>query len=397
MRIRILSYCSKTATPSRRIANALSTICIDCRYIGARPSGIGEVSRALAELVPLAAPDLQFVLLRNPANAVPLGSAPNIREIVVGQPANSPATMWWLPRVADLGAIDLFHAPFNILPAGLAMPAVTTVHDIMWLTTPQLCRTGLRGRIDRAFYGHGIRRALRRSAHVATVSGATRDAIVARFPHLAPRVSVTLSGVATRFRPVPPEPAVLAAIGLSAGGRFVLVAGQFAPYKNHEGAVKAFAHAFARTPDIALVLVQRQGNGARRLLSLADRLGIGGRVRLTGPVAESTLLQLYSAASALLHPSFVEGFGNPVAEAMACGCPVITSNCSAMPEVAGGAARLIDPHDTAAIAQALREVVDAPQIAADMREAGLARARELSWSDFARSNVAIYRKVLGSS
>src|SRR5690606_17120906 len=139
--------------------------------------------------------------------------------------------------------------------------------------------------------------------------------------------------------------------------------------KNHEGALRAFAHAFAARPDIDLVLVQRMGKGAGRLLRLAAALGIGRRVRLLRPVSREDLVQLYSAASASLHPSFCEGFGNPLAEAMACGCPVVTSDLSAMPEVTGGSALLAPPDVPEAIAAALQKAVDDRQYAATMREA----------------------------
>ena len=108
-------------------------------------------------------------------------------------------------------------------------------------------------------------------------------------------------------------------------------------------------------------------------------------------------MQLYSSASVLLHPSLCEGFGIPVAEAMACGCPVITSNLSAMPEVAGGAARLVDPRDIADIARALRDVCGSTETSEKLRKAGLARARELRWEDFAKANVDLYRATLAAA
>lgn len=375
----------------------MTTICIDCRYLGERPSGIGEVVRSLVDHAPSLAPDLQFLLLRNPRHPGPLSNAPNVREEVVSQAANGPATMWWLPQVADLRGVDLFHATFNILPGALAMPTLTTVHDIMWLTRPQWCKSGALGLVERAFYSHGIRRALRQSDHIATVSAASRDSILSLYPELASRISVTLSGVSPRFRPMRVEPSALEALGIAAGRRFILTVGQYAPYKNHEGAIEAFAQAFADESEVDLVLVQRQGHGRQRLLELASRLGIAERIKLVGSVGGDDLIQLYSAACALLHPSFCEGFGNPVAEAMACGCPVITSNISAMPEVSGAAARLVPPHDHAAIAAALREVVHDAELAARMRGAGLARAAELDWRDFARANVGLYRKVLAGA
>jgi glycosyltransferase involved in cell wall biosynthesis len=304
--------------------------------------------------------------------------------------------MWWLPRAINLSGVDLFHATFNILPAGLRMPCVTTVHDVMWLANPQLCNSSRFGWIERAFHAHGIGRALRRSAAIATVSRASRDEIVAWAPAAAERIFVTRSGVSPDFRPVDPAPGLLTALGLPPGRKFVLTVGQYAPYKNHEGALRAFALAFRDRDDIDLVYVQRMGRRVQRLLQLADELGLAGRVRLLRSIGREDMVQLYSAATLLLHPSFCEGFGNPLAEAMACGCPVVTSNVSAMPEVTSGAASLADPHDPATFAAALRRIVDDPREANAMRERGLARAAELSWQDFAAANLEIYREVLAA-
>lgn len=372
----------------------MTTICIDCRYIETRPSGVAEVVRGLIEHAPELAPDLTFLLLRHPSVQGRLSAASNVREIVVPQPANGPATMWWLPRVVDLSGVHLFHATFNILPAGLKMPCVTTIHDIMWLTHPGWCNPSLFGRVERAFYAHGIMRALQRSAAVATVSGATRDEILAWMPAAAGRTFATPSGVSKEFHPVRPNPVTLAALGLRPGKKFVLTVGQYAPYKNHEGALRAFSLAFRNQAEFDLVFVQRRGGGAEHLQQLADKLGLGGRVHMLRAIGRGDLVQLYSAATALLHPSFCEGFGNPLAEAMACGCPVITSTVSAMPEVTNGAARLADPHDPAAIAAALKRTVDNPVETGSMRERGLARAKELSWQAYAAANLAVYRTVL---
>jgi alpha-1,3-rhamnosyl/mannosyltransferase len=371
-----------------------STICIDCRYIGPRPSGIAEVVRGLIDHVPDLAPDLRFVLLRHPAYPGRLSEAANVVEQVVRPAANSPATMWWLPAVADLSRVDLFHATFNIMPAGLAMPCMVTIHDIMRLTNPTWCRTGLRGEVERRFYGHGLRRAIRSAHAIASISAATAAEIAAYHPPAAERTSVTLSGVSDQFRPGTPDPAALIDLGLSPDRSFVLTVGQDAPYKNHEGALRGFAAAFAADPGIDLVIVQRRGPSRPRLEALANALGIADRVHFLPAIGNDALVTLYGAAEVLLHPSLAEGFGNPVAEAMACGCPVITSAVSSMPEVAGGAALLVDPRDTASIARGLIEVTRSPATARRMRSAGLARAARLQWRDFAAANLAIYRDLL---
>ncbi len=375
----------------------VARIAVDCRYIGPRPSGIGACVAALVRHLPELAPDCEFTFLRNALREEPLSTAANVRELVVRSPANGPVTLLHLPLAVDLKGIDLFHAPANILPGGLRMPAITTVHDVMWLTHPQWCNSSAWGHIERRFYGHGIRRALTRSALVATVSEASRAAICATAPAAAERVAVTRSGVAEEFRPVPRDEAVLARVGLPPGRAYVLVVGQGAPYKNHEGAIQAFALAFGAQDGMDLVLVRRRGNTGAALERLAARLGIAGRVHFLAAVDQPALVQLYSAAAMLLHPSFIEGFGNPLAEAMACGCPVVTSDCSAMPEVTGGAALLADPHDPGAIAAALKQVAEDPALAAELRARGLERAAQLDWRAFAAANLVLYRRVLAGT
>ncbi|MGB3739714.1 MAG: glycosyltransferase family 1 protein [Pontixanthobacter sp.] len=372
----------------------MPTVCIDCRYIGPRPSGIAEMVQALCDHVPALAPDLDFLLLRHPSRTMPLSNASNVREMPVRWAANGPMGMSALSHVADLSGVNLFHAPSNILPH-IAMPAITTVHDILWLTHPRWCNDRPYEQIERRFYNYGIRRALRKSAMIATVSDATRDAILAFDPAIDPRrIVTTRSGVSSDFRTAPDADRANGLPGQAAASPYILIVGQNAPYKNHARAVAAFALAFDDRADMHCIMVQRRGEDGGRLNARIAELGLTDRIHVRSPVPRGELVTLYQGATALFHPSLAEGFGNPLAEAMACGCPVVTSDRSAMVEVTDGAAVLIDPYDVSGMAAALRQVADDDDLTAHLRARGLARGRQLDWGAFAATNIALYRSAL---
>lgn len=382
------------------MARRAPLVCIDCRYIRERPSGIATIVQCLVDYLPALAPDVRFLFLKHPRAPARLSDAPNVTEKVVRWEANGPATLFALPRLVDLGGVDLFHTTYNTLPVGLTMPTVVTLCDLMWLTHPHWARgPGLFGRLETLFYQNGIRRSLRRATRLVAISAATREEIRKVDAAAAGRSRVVLEGVSTDFHPLEGDAgrrAIEAAREryVGRGRRFVLSVGQFAPYKNHRAVLQAFARAFGDRPDLHLALVQRLGPGRRALEPLALELGIADRVHFLHAVPFADLVALFNGAIALCHPSLIEGFGNCPAEAMACGCPVVTSNRSSMPEVSGVAALLVDPEDPDDIAGALRKVESDHALAASMRARGLARAKELTWEACARGTLAVYREIL---
>lgn len=375
-------------------------ICIDCRYLRERPSGVATIVQALVDYVPALAPELSFLLLRHPNASAPLSRAPNVTERVVAREANGPATMFAMPWLAELHDVDLFHNPFQILPHGLRMRTVVTILDLMWVLHPSWARSpGWWGYVESTFYGHGICHALRHATRLIAISDATRADIAKVDPAAAARTLVVHEGVAAWFRPAitPEELAHVARVReryLPGARRHLLAVGQSSPYKNHEMVLRAFARAFHDEPEVQLGLVERLGQGERSLRPIAAALGVAERVRLLRDVPFDDLVALYQGALCLCHPSLMEGFGNGPAEAMACGCPVVTSNRSSMPEVSAGAALLVDPESIASIAAALGRVARDHAEANRMRERGLVRASELSWKRCAEQTLALYREVL---
>jgi glycosyltransferase involved in cell wall biosynthesis len=174
---------------------------------------------------------------------------------------------------------------------------------------------------------------------------------------------------------------------------FVLFVSSLWPYKNCEGLLKAWAHARDQLGDrqLAIIGAPRDESYADSLRGLARELGIASDVVFVGGVPLEQTVAFYRAADTFVYPSFNETFGLPLLEAMACGCPVVTSNASAMPETAGGAAVLADPHDPASIAQAILEAVGSGRD--HLKDLGLKRAAEFTWTATAVATLDVYREA----
>jgi len=376
------------------------TVCIDCRYIRERPSGITTLVQALVDHLPTMAPDLHFLFMKHPKGPERLSSEPNVSECIVPEEANGPATMFWLPRIVNLRRVDLYHNTFNVMPYFMTIPTVVTITDVMQIKHPSWAKgPDLWGWVEVGYKWHGLYRAMAHATRITTISEATRQEIASIDPAAAERTRVAFEGIAEDFHPVQGAEGQRLVEGarrryLQGAPRYILTVGQFAVYKNHEGVLRAFAKAFASEHDMHLVFVQRLGIGTRILRPVARELGVDARVHFVRDLPLVDLVSLYNGAVALCHPSFYEGFGNPPAEAMACGCPVVTSNRSSMPEVAGGAALLVNPESIDDIAQALRRVANDPNEAASMRQKGLARTASFSWKKYAEVHLETYREIL---
>jgi glycosyltransferase involved in cell wall biosynthesis len=178
---------------------------------------------------------------------------------------------------------------------------------------------------------------------------------------------------------------------------YLLYVGGLNGRKNIEGLLAAFAEVRRSHPRLALVIAGKRQWRVGGIDKVLQNLDIEAQVHFTGYVADADLPGLYGGAAAFVFPSLYEGFGLPVLEAMACGAPVITSNVSSLPEVAGDAALLIDPRNSGAIATAIRRVLEDPHVASTLRLRGLARAAEFTWERTARETLAIYERLLGQT
>jgi glycosyltransferase involved in cell wall biosynthesis len=205
----------------------------------------------------------------------------------------------------------------------------------------------------------------------------------------------------TDLEPPPPEEREQILERLKVQRPYVLWMGTLEPRKNPEGVMRGFVNAIeSDIPDadkLNLYMVGPPGWWSGDVRDLIETRGLSDRVRRIDAQPVPVRAALYAEASAFVFPSFAEGFGLPVLEAMACGTPVITSNRSSLPEVAGSAAELCDPDDHASIGRAIAKVLRDPDLAEDLRRLGKRRAAEFSWERTARQTVALYREVLAAA
>lgn len=356
---------------------------LDARYVREKPSGIGSLVQALVDRLPALAPDDRFTFWAHPLARRPLSRAANAHEVTVRSGPNSPWSALWPERDASLGETDVFHNPHNLLPRGIPCASVVTIHDLMALEEPGMHLRGLERVSKSWYYPQAIRRALRDATRLITPSRATADRICAHQPDAASRLTIIPPAPDAEFRPPSDRPATekRAAELTGSSAPYLLVVGANTASKGHDLALAAFARAVPSP--WRLVLLQRRQ--ARAGLRTAER------VVWLEAVAHEDVVALMQAAGALVQPSLYEGFGLPVLEAMACGCPVVASEIAPLREVTAGAALLAAVGDVDQLAAALREITGSAELRRSLGEEGVARARDFSWERTAEQHLAVYR------
>jgi len=355
------------------------------------PGGVGRYVRALATHLPVeAAVDrgaVEFLVARHPAGRVeaaglPLGST---RRLV--WPGRLLTRAWVTVRRPGLPGglldhLDLVHATSAAVPPTRGRPLVATVHDLAFRHYPDAYPAA-----GRRYHERSAQIVADEAARVLVPSEATARDLAELYGVDRGRVTITPLGVE-----VPDEPdhagagRLLRELGVR--GPFLLAVGTLEPRKNLPRLLDAFGEAAAALPDHWLVVVGPVGWGPR-LRPTWDSV----RVKLAGPVGDRLLHALYQAADGLAYPSLYEGFGLPVLEAMANGTPVLTSDRSSLPEVAGDAALLVDPLDRAAIAAGLVRLAGDAGLRERLTEAGWRRAAGFTWRATAAATWATYRQV----
>lgn len=289
------------------------------------------------------------------------------------------------------GPVDIYHSPdFALPPLSKRVRKVVTVHDLAFLEHPEYAVPSLAAYLKKV-----VPEAVAAADVVATVSHEVGRTLKEHFQTPDEKLTVVPNGINAHFRRIS-DPVLLNATRYKFGLKqpLVLGVGTLEPRKNHKGLIKAFYEAQKKKNGPAMLAIAGgEGWLYEETRELVARLKIGHKVRFLGRVSDFELVTLYSLADVFAFPSFFEGFGIPPVEAMACGAPVITSNTSSLPEVAGDAALLVDPHDTNALANAIHRVLGDEQLREGLRLKGYQRARLFTWEESARKMLDIYQRL----
>jgi len=286
---------------------------------------------------------------------------------------------------------DLLHVQYTA-PLACPVPVVVSVHDVSFLEHPEYFPKARALQLRWT-----VRRTIQGAARILTGTEFARDSIVRAYGEAcAEKIVVVPNAAGTGLRPVSRESATAAVRArFQFAQPFLFSVGDLQPRKNYIGLIGAFAELIRAYPQLPhhLVLAGKETWFSPRILEAARQSGVAERIRFTGFVSDEELLQLYNACDLFVFPSFYEGFGLPVLEAMACGRAVACSCTSSMPEVADGAGIMFDPYSTREMVRAMSDLLLDAELRARMERLGLQNAARFSWHATAQQTLQVYHEV----
>jgi glycosyltransferase involved in cell wall biosynthesis len=298
-----------------------------------------------------------------------------------------------LPHRVRQDRPDLLHVQYTA-PLSCPVPVVVSVHDVSFLEHPEYFTSSRATQLRLT-----VRRTVARAARVITGSEFSRSAISRAYGINGDKIVVVPNAASAEFRPIPRETAAAwVRSNFRISTPFILTVGDLQPRKNQVGLIRAYAEMVRAFPELPhrLVLAGKENWRGSEACRAAEETGLGGRIHFTGFVHDGSLLQLYNACEFFVFPSFYEGFGLPVLEAMACARAVACSNTSAVHEVADAAAILFDPHSIAEMTQAMLDLALNPELRLRMERIGLQRSAQFNWRKTAERTLEVYYDVAGS-
>jgi len=299
----------------------------------------------------------------------------------------------YFPKLLADNQIDLFHGLHYSLPINKRTRMITTIHDLSFFKFPEK-----HSWVKRQYFKFFIKYSSFHSDHLITVSNNTKNDLIKILNVDPEKITTTHLGVDESFSPIDDHEKlqnIKAKYDLPEN--FILFIGLIEPRKNLSSLFKAYAKLVKTQEimeDIHLVLAGRWGWESKKLLTLVSDLNVTENVHFPGYIDQEDMAYLYNLAKVFVYPSFYEGFGLPVLEAMACGTPVITSNISSMPEFVGNSGILVDPNDIDQLERSIKELLINERLREELKKKSILKAKEFTWKNTALKTLDVYQRVL---
>jgi glycosyltransferase involved in cell wall biosynthesis len=351
--------------------------------------GPGEYTRSvLNALLRLDRANQYYLFLPDASLAERYREFPNAHPVVLSTPSKLIFDQVSVPRAVRRYQCDVVINLKHSVPLLTGAPAIFVMHGADWLAFPQNYYF-----LDGLYHKLSLPLFCRKAARIISVSHDATRIVLERLNLPPSQVATVYHGFRTDFHRVEdPERLARARARYRLPERFILYVGRIYPMKNVRGLVEAFAKLRDRVPH-SLVICGIKHYKTEPDFAAIDQYSLHDRVIPTGFVEEEDLPALYSMADAFVLPSLYEGFGIPLLEAMACGCPIVTSTQGSCPEVVDGAGVLVDPYDTTDIAEGIYKVLADRQLAAGLVRKGFARVAQFSWEKCARETLDVIASV----
>jgi glycosyltransferase involved in cell wall biosynthesis len=358
---------------------------------GYRTAGIHGYIDGLLRALPHAAPDWRFTAFVGSQVDMHIDDV-TLRRSRMDTESPLKRILWEQtvqPFALASGGLDLYHALAFVAPFALNLPSVVTIYDLSFIHYPERLPAARRLYL-RAFTGLTCRRARR----VIAISQSTARDLVETLHVPADKIDVAAPGCDPAvFRPLPAEQIAAFRRTKNLPDRFWLFIGTLEPRKNLLVLLEAYAA--LPQPRPPLIIGGGKGWNYEPIFAAVERHNLGQSVQFVGFIPSEDLPIWYNCAEVFIYPSVFEGFGLPVLEAMACGTPVIISDASSLPEVAGEAGLCVPPQDVGRWTEALRQARDDDAWRSAARQRGLLEAARYTWHNTALQTVESYRKALG--
>lgn len=360
---------------------------LDARNLLPRQTGIGRCVYHLITNLAKLDHDNEYIIIKHTSYSPVIVDQPNFREISIPHdPSSLRSCLIGFDEINDLN-LDVYHSFFHFLPGRIhAKRVIVTLHDLIWIDYPDLVfEDFLRQQIIGLYGKIFIKKALKNSDVIVAISKHTKQHAIKRYNIPSDHIHVIHHGIDSFYFKQ------IASLELPENFKsmdYIFSIGHTRPYKNIPRVIKAFKLICDEFPEIRLVIVGR-GDYRFDLNKIVLENDITNRVVFTGHLPDENMIPIFKNALFLVFPSLIEGFGFPLIEAMALGCPVLASNVPVIEEIAGDAYEKVNPESIDSIAEGMRKLISCKVRRDDLRESGYERAKRYSWEKSAKKLLSV--------